>query len=202
VENVGIIYGHLEYLTAIWNALWPLGIFSGHLVYFSQYWYVAPMKIWQPCWIRRDLIHLSQDYFVPLSRWVTIRFSILLYPSILSGEKQFPGISCWLKSYCSLLLFLFYIRYISVVGYFFRLKVVIRILLKISKRLKYFENETSILKSYHPRPRRDSISRPIAPVSSVAGRDDTTRPRRPNQQSHKSANGRIGKYDTHSTNFN
>jgi hypothetical protein len=31
------------------------------------------------------------------------------------------------------------------------------------------------LKSDHPIPWRDSISRPIAPVSSVAGRDDTTR---------------------------
>jgi hypothetical protein len=33
-------------------------------------------------------------------------------------------------------------------------------------------------KLYHPIPRRDSISRPIAPVSSVAGGEDTTRPRR------------------------
>jgi sodium-dependent phosphate cotransporter len=34
-------------------------------------------------------------------------------------------------------------------------------------------------KCYHPIPRRDSISRSlIAPISSVAGRDDTTGPRR------------------------
>jgi hypothetical protein len=32
-------------------------------------------------------------------------------------------------------------------------------------------------KSYQPIPRRDSISRPIAPASSVPGGDDTTRPR-------------------------
>jgi hypothetical protein len=35
--------------------------------------------------------------------------------------------------------------------------------------------------NYHPIPRRDSISRPIAPVSSVAGGDDTRRLRRPGQ---------------------
>jgi hypothetical protein len=35
-------------------------------------------------------------------------------------------------------------------------------------------------------PRRDSISRPIAPISSVAGRDDTTRPRR--KGGHESSN--------------
>jgi hypothetical protein len=41
--NVGIFYGHLEYFTAIWNILRPLGlfydqlvgIFCGPLVYFS-----------------------------------------------------------------------------------------------------------------------------------------------------------------------
>jgi hypothetical protein len=32
--------------------------------------------------------------------------------------------------------------------------------------------------NYHPNPRRDSISRSIAPVSSVANGDYTTRPRR------------------------
>jgi hypothetical protein len=31
-------------------------------------------------------------------------------------------------------------------------------------------------KSYHPIPWRDSISRPIAPISTVAGGDDTTPP--------------------------
>jgi hypothetical protein len=46
--EVGIIFGHLEYLTAIWYALWPFGIFSGHLVNFSQYWYVVAIKLWQP----------------------------------------------------------------------------------------------------------------------------------------------------------
>jgi hypothetical protein len=25
IENVGVFYGHLQYFTAIWNLLWPLG---------------------------------------------------------------------------------------------------------------------------------------------------------------------------------
>jgi hypothetical protein len=32
MEKVGILYGHLEYTTAIWNILRPFGIFYGHLV--------------------------------------------------------------------------------------------------------------------------------------------------------------------------
>jgi hypothetical protein len=34
----------------------------------------------------------------------------------------------------------------------------------------------NFFKSYRPVPWQDSISRPIAPISSVAGGDDTTRP--------------------------
>jgi hypothetical protein len=48
MENVGIIYDHLEYLKAIWYTLWPFGIFSGYLVHFYQYWCVVRRKIWQP----------------------------------------------------------------------------------------------------------------------------------------------------------
>jgi hypothetical protein len=33
-------------------------------------------------------------------------------------------------------------------------------------------------KSYHPMPWRNSISGPVAPISPVAGGDNTTRPRR------------------------
>jgi hypothetical protein len=29
-----ILYDHLEYFTAIWYNLWPIGIACGHLVYF------------------------------------------------------------------------------------------------------------------------------------------------------------------------
>jgi hypothetical protein len=46
--KVGIIYGQLEYTTAIWYILWPLG----NLV---AIWYILPRlgktvsrKIWQP----------------------------------------------------------------------------------------------------------------------------------------------------------
>jgi hypothetical protein len=36
MENTGIIYGHLEHLTAIWYTLWPFGILNGYLVYFPS----------------------------------------------------------------------------------------------------------------------------------------------------------------------
>jgi hypothetical protein len=48
MENLGIFYDHLVYVTAIGNILWPFGIFCGHLVYFSPFWYFLPRKIWQP----------------------------------------------------------------------------------------------------------------------------------------------------------
>jgi hypothetical protein len=36
MEDIGILYDHLVYFTAIWNILWPFGIFYGYLVYFSR----------------------------------------------------------------------------------------------------------------------------------------------------------------------
>jgi hypothetical protein len=39
-------------------------------------------------------------------------------------------------------------------------------------------NVSIFVKCYHPNPWGDSISRPVAPISSEAGREDTTRPRR------------------------
>jgi hypothetical protein len=36
VENVGIFYDHLEYLTAVWYILCPFGALCVHLAYF---WY-------------------------------------------------------------------------------------------------------------------------------------------------------------------
>jgi hypothetical protein len=48
-----------------------------------------------------------------------------------------------------------------------------------SSKIKRLNLDKKHFKSYHPIPWRDSMSRPIAPpVSSVAGGDDTTRPRR------------------------
>jgi hypothetical protein len=33
MEKIGILYGHLEYITGILYVLWPFGIFSPALVY-------------------------------------------------------------------------------------------------------------------------------------------------------------------------
>jgi hypothetical protein len=37
MEDVGIFYSRLVYLTAIWYFLWSFGIFYAHLVYFSRF---------------------------------------------------------------------------------------------------------------------------------------------------------------------
>jgi hypothetical protein len=49
MKNVVLFYDHLEYFTAIWYNLWPLGIVCGHLVYFLRFGMFGPRKIWQPC---------------------------------------------------------------------------------------------------------------------------------------------------------
>jgi hypothetical protein len=49
MEDVGILYGHLVYFTAIWSILRPFGIFYGYLVHFLMFRYVVPRKIWQLC---------------------------------------------------------------------------------------------------------------------------------------------------------
>jgi hypothetical protein len=41
IEDVGIYYGHLAYVTAICYVLWSFGA-------FTPFWYVVPRKIWQP----------------------------------------------------------------------------------------------------------------------------------------------------------
>jgi hypothetical protein len=33
MEEVGVFYGHLVYITAIWYILWLFGMFIGYLVY-------------------------------------------------------------------------------------------------------------------------------------------------------------------------
>jgi hypothetical protein len=48
MENVGTLYGHLEYITAIWYILSPFGKFVvSTLVYFSHFG-ILYKKIWQP----------------------------------------------------------------------------------------------------------------------------------------------------------
>jgi uncharacterized oligopeptide transporter (OPT) family protein len=37
MENLGILYAHLVYFTAIGNILWPFGIFCGNWVYFFPF---------------------------------------------------------------------------------------------------------------------------------------------------------------------
>jgi hypothetical protein len=46
---VHIFYGHLVNFAAKWFILWTFVRFCGDLVKFFPFWYVAPRKIWQPC---------------------------------------------------------------------------------------------------------------------------------------------------------
>jgi hypothetical protein len=48
MENVGIFYDHLQYFTAIWYILLPIGTVCGNLVYFSRFGMFGRRKIWQP----------------------------------------------------------------------------------------------------------------------------------------------------------
>jgi hypothetical protein len=48
VDNVGIIYGHLEYLKAIWYILLSMGVCCCQLVYFVVIWYIFPY--WYVVW--------------------------------------------------------------------------------------------------------------------------------------------------------
>jgi hypothetical protein len=48
MEDVGKLYGHFVYFTAIWYILRPFGTFHGYSVHFFPSWYVVPRKIWQP----------------------------------------------------------------------------------------------------------------------------------------------------------
>jgi hypothetical protein len=76
MQNVVIFYDYLEYFTAIWHNLWPVGIVCGHLVYvFVTFWYV---------WIKKTLATLleSRERFVkssyrllsslPLQMWIPL----------------------------------------------------------------------------------------------------------------------------------
>jgi hypothetical protein len=45
-----MFYDPLEYILAIWYILKPIGnLCSGNLVYFPPFWFILPIKIWQPC---------------------------------------------------------------------------------------------------------------------------------------------------------
>jgi hypothetical protein len=46
----------MVYFIAIWYILWPLGTVCGYFVYFFQFWYVVPIKIWQPSLAAKKLL--------------------------------------------------------------------------------------------------------------------------------------------------
>jgi hypothetical protein len=48
MKNAGIIYGHLEYFTAIWYILWPFGNVVVICDIFPQFWRIVSRIIWQP----------------------------------------------------------------------------------------------------------------------------------------------------------
>jgi hypothetical protein len=55
-ETVGIFYGHLEYITAIWYILWSFG----NLV---AVWYIPPFLVY---WIKKNLATLVQTLLMQL----------------------------------------------------------------------------------------------------------------------------------------
>jgi hypothetical protein len=60
MDYVGIFYGYLEYISAVWNtyitAVWNiLRLFSNVVVIWyvlSRFWYIISRKIWRPCFGR------------------------------------------------------------------------------------------------------------------------------------------------------
>jgi hypothetical protein len=44
MENNGIFYGHLEYVTTIWYILWPFGNFVVKWYIFHSFWYMYCTK--------------------------------------------------------------------------------------------------------------------------------------------------------------
>jgi hypothetical protein len=48
MENVGIFYGPMGFIIAIWCILWPVGK-SGVVWYILPlFWYIVSRKIWHP----------------------------------------------------------------------------------------------------------------------------------------------------------
>jgi hypothetical protein len=87
---LGIFYDHLVYFMAIWNILWPFGIFCGNLVYWSPFWYFGPRKIWQPF------------YLVLVHEWAKIafiarvaRFSLVQYTKIWRMNQMTTKCTKW-----------------------------------------------------------------------------------------------------------
>jgi hypothetical protein len=49
METVGIFFGYLEYISAIWYMLWPFGNLVTIWYIFPPFWYIVSRKIGQPC---------------------------------------------------------------------------------------------------------------------------------------------------------
>jgi hypothetical protein len=46
MENVGMFFCHLEYFTANWYIIWPIGnLHSGNLVCISPFWYIVSKNL-------------------------------------------------------------------------------------------------------------------------------------------------------------
>jgi hypothetical protein len=54
-----VFFGHFVYFTVKRYILQKFGTFCGHPVYFFPFWYVAPIKIWQP-WLGAMIIFPSK----------------------------------------------------------------------------------------------------------------------------------------------
>jgi hypothetical protein len=52
IENVGVVYGNLEYFTAIGYILRPLGNVMDNFPRFGMY--IVSRKICQPCFLEQD----------------------------------------------------------------------------------------------------------------------------------------------------
>jgi hypothetical protein len=66
MQNVAILYAHLEYFTAIWYNLWPFGIVCGHLVYVSHSGMFGPRKNLATL-VRRGKMNSTSSYFPHIS---------------------------------------------------------------------------------------------------------------------------------------
>jgi hypothetical protein len=64
MKKVGIFYGHLKYITAIWYILWPFGNFVVSLVYFPHFGILNKEKSGNPGWdgFRNTGMYLSPAF--------------------------------------------------------------------------------------------------------------------------------------------
>jgi hypothetical protein len=62
MENFGIIYDHLVYLTSIGNILWPIGIFCGNFaIFFHRFGILDQEESGNPVQYQSKTIPLDHD---------------------------------------------------------------------------------------------------------------------------------------------